>query len=206
MDDPLRDAHIRSARYWNVDGLSEIAIGLQVLLVPLYLYGVTHTSRGSFGRIVVVLALVLGLPAASFFSGRIVIAVRRRLTYPRTGFVEYRRDARPWAFGLGLAVLLLVLLLGLRSATANWVAWLFVLQGVVPGVLTMYFGRLVRLVRLQAIGAICAVFGLVIALVDPGLVPGMTTFWSAIGALYLLSGGVTFWRYVREHPVAAEAQ
>jgi hypothetical protein len=206
MQDPLLDAHIRNARYWNVDGLSEIAIGLQVLLVPLYLYGVTQTSRGSLGRVLAVLVLVVGLPAAMFLSGRVVVAIRRRFTYPRTGFVEYRRDGRPPAFGLGLALALLVLFLVVKSTTANWVAWLFVFQGVVPGALTFYFGHLVRLARLQVVGALCAVFGVAVALAGAGLVQGMTTFWLGFGALYLLSGGVTFWRYVRAHPVPAEAQ
>lgn len=205
MQDPLLDAQIRSARYWNVDGLNEIAIGLQVLLVPFSLYGVAHTSRGSLGRLAAVLVVAAGLPAAIFLSGRAVIAVRRRFTYRRTGFVEYRRDGRPWAFGVGLALALLVLFLGLKSATANWVIWLFALQGVVPGGLTLYFGRLVRLVRLQVIGVVCAVFGIAIALAAPGLVQGMAIFWSGMGAVYLLSGGVTFWRYVREHPALAEA-
>ena len=206
MQDPLLDAHIRNARYWNVDGLTEIAIGLQVLLVPLYLYGVAQTARGSFGRVVVVLALVLGLPAASLFSGRVLVAVRRRFTYPRSGFVKYRQDWRPWVFGLGLSLALLLVLLALKSMTANWVAWLLALQGVVPGALTFYLGHLVRLVRLQFVGALCAVLGVAVALAGAGLVQGMTIFWLGIGALYLLSGGVTFWRYVRAHPVAAEAQ
>lgn len=206
MQDPLRDAHIRNARYWNVDGLSEIAVGLQVLLVPLYLYGVTQTSRGSLGRGVVVLAFVIGLPAASLFSGRVLVALRRRFTYPRTGFVEYRQDRRPWAFGIGLALALVVVLLALRSTNANWVAWLFVFQGVVPGALTFYLGHLVRLPRLQVVGVLCAAFGVAVALAGAGLVQGMTIFWLGIGALYLLSGGVTFWRYVRAHPVPAEAQ
>jgi hypothetical protein len=206
MQDPLLDAHIRNARYWNVDGLTEIAIGLQVLLVPLHLYGVTQTSRGSLGRVLAVLVLVVGLPAAMFLSGRVVVAVRRRFTYPRTGFVEYRQDRRPWVFGIGLALALLLVLLALRSTTANWVAWLFVFHGVVPGALTVYFGRLVRLVRLQVVGAIWAVWGLAIALAGLGVVQGMTIFWLGISALYLLSGSMTLWRYVRAHPVPAEAQ
>jgi hypothetical protein len=134
------------------------------------------------------------------------VAVRRRFTYPRTGFVEYRQDRRPWGVGIGLALALVVVLLALRSTTANWVAWLFVFQGVVPGALTFYFGHLVRFARLQVVGALCAAFGVAIAVAGFGPAPGMMLFWSGIGALYLLSGGVTFWRYVRAHPVPAEAQ
>lgn len=206
QQDPLVDAQIRSARYWNVDGLSEIAIGLQVLLVPLFLYGVAHTSRGSAGRVFVVLAFALGLPAAMFLSRRVLIAIRRRTTYPRTGFVAYRRQRSPWGFGVALSVALLVLFLVLKSTSPNWVTYLFLVQGLVPGALTMYFGRVVRVIRFQVIGALYAVFGVAVALAAPGLTLGMALFWSGVGALYLISGGMTYWRYVRLHPYAAAAQ
>lgn len=204
--DPLLDAGVRSARYWNVDGLSEIAVGLQVLLVPAFLYGVARTSRGSAGRVFVVLAFALGLPAAMFLSRRVVIAIRRRTTYPRTGFVTYRHERAPWAFGVALALALLALLLALRWSSPNWVTYLFLLQGLVPGALTIYFGRIVRVIRFQVIGALCAIAGVAVALAEPGLTQGMALFWSGVGAIYLISGAITFRRYVRLYPIAAEAR
>lgn len=83
--------------------------------------------------------------------------------------------------------------------------WLFGVQGLVPGGLLFYFGHLVRLVRFQIIGGLFAAFGLVVALAEPGLIPGMTIFWTGIGTLFLLSGGLTYWRYIRQHPTVAEA-
>jgi hypothetical protein len=204
--DPLLDAQIRGARYWNVDGLTEVAIGIQVLLVPACLYGIARTARGSAGRVTVVLALALGLPALMFLSGHLLTAVRRRFTYRRTGFVAYRRDRRPWAFGLALAGALVLLLLISRAANANWVMYLFVIQAVIPGALTVYLGRLLHLIRLQVLGAAYAIFGVAIALAGLDLTRGMMLFWSGVGAMYLLSGGITFWRYVRRHPAVAEAQ
>jgi hypothetical protein len=205
MNDPVLDAQRRSARYWNVDGLSELAVGLQVLLVPLFLYGVAGTSRGSAGRVAVVLGLAAGLPLAAFLSSRVIIAIRKRFTYPRTGFVAYRpATAQPWVFGTALAVGLLVLFLALRGLTANWVAWLFVVQGIVPGSLLVYFGRLVGLPRFEAIGAIYAVVGVALAVANPGLIRGMTIFWAAMGLVFILSGTWTLLRYYRAHPHAAE--
>lgn len=205
MTDPVLDAHRRSARYWNVDGLSELAVGLQVLLVPLFLYGVAETSRGSAGRVAVVLALAAGLPLATLFSRRVVIAIRKRFTYPRTGFVAYR-PAQPqaWVFGAALAVGLLALFLALRGLTANWVAWLFVVQGMVPGSLLVYFGRLVGLPRFEAIGALHAALGVALAVANPGLIRGMMIFWAAMGLVFILSGTWTLLRYYRAHPHAAE--
>lgn len=206
QQDPLVDAQIRSARYWNVDGLTEIAVGLQALLVPLSLYGVAHTSRGSAGRVMAVLALPLGLAAAALLSRRVIVTIRRRTTYPRTGYVVYRHQRSPWVFGVALSLALLLLFVALRTSTTNWVTYLFVLQGLVPGALTMYFGRIVGLIRFQVLGAAFALFGVAVALAEPALTQGMAVFWSGIGALYLASGALTFWRYMRMHPTAVEAQ
>lgn len=206
MTDPLLDARIRVARYWHADGLAEAAIGLQVLIVPLFMYGLAHTAPGTAGRTAIVLAFVAGLPSAQLLSGRIIQAIRRRTTYPRTGFVTYRADQRPRAAaaGLALALILLPAVLILRNLTTNWVVWLFAFQGLLPGALLMYFGHLTRLIRLQVLGACFAALGTAVAIAAPGLEQGMTIFWSAIGALFLFSGGVTYWHYVRRHPLVTE--
>jgi hypothetical protein len=204
--DPLLDAHLRAARYWNVDGLTDIAIGVWVLLVALCQYGIALTSRGSMGRMVFVLIFAFGLPAALFFTNRLVVGIRRRFTYRRTGFVAYRRDRRAWAFGAVLAVAMALTLLVLRKTGANWAVYLFALQGLIPGGALMYFGHLVRVARFQVVGAIYAGAGVAVALANPGLVPGMILFWTAMGSVHLFGGVVTLWQYVRLHPNVAKVQ
>lgn len=205
--DPLLDAHIRAQRYWNVDGLSEIAIGLVALLVSACVYWTVQTARGSLARVLIVLAFAVGVPALMLVSGRVLVAIRRRFTYPRTGFVAYQRSPRPvWLAGGAIAVALTLVILPLRAGGTDWVTYLLVLQGVVPGALTLYFGRLVGLLRFQVIGVCYALWGVAVAMAGPGLDQGMIVFWAGIGAVFLLSGGLTFWRYVRLNPRAAQAQ
>jgi hypothetical protein len=206
VQDPLLDAHIRAARYWNVDGLTDIAVGVWVLLVALCQYGIARTARGSTGRTLVVLVFAFGLPAALLCSNRLIIAVRRRFTYRRTGFITYRRDRRAWALGVALAVAVGLALVVLMATGANWAVYLFALQGLVPGAALIYLGRVVRLVRFQAVGVIYVVTGIAVALADPGLMPGMIFFWTTMGFVHLLGGLVTLWQYVRLHPHLAEAQ
>lgn len=207
QQDPLLDAHIRSQRYWNVDGLTDIATGTWVLLMALCLYAISQTPRGSAGRLIAVLVFAFVLPLVLFFTGRVVVAVRRRFTYRRTGFVEYRPlDRRAWLAGLALVAVLAVLLLALMFSGLNWAATLFVLQGAVPGACSIYFGRLVGLARFQVIGLIYIAAGITVALVDPGLHEGMTIFWGSMGAVHVLAGLVTLWRYLRLNPTIAEAR
>jgi hypothetical protein len=206
QQDPLLDAQIRSQRYWNVDGLTDIATGTWVLLAALCMHAISHTPRGSAGRLIAVLVFAFVLPLVLFFTGR-VVAVRRRFTYRRTGFVEYRHlDRRAWMAGVALAAVLALLLLTLIVSGMDWAPTLFVLQGAVPGACSIYFGRLVGLARFQAIGLVYIVAGLTVALVDPGLNEGMTIFWGSMGAVHVLAGIVTLWRYLRLNPTIAEAQ
>ncbi len=207
QQDPLVDAQIRAQRYWNVDGLTDIATGTWVLLMALCLYAISHTPRGSAGRLTAVLVFAFVLPVVLFFTGRLVVAVRRRFTYRRTGFVEYRHlDRRAWLAGAALAAVLAVLLLALSVSGMDWAATLFVLQGAVPGACSIYFGRLVGLGRFQVIGLVYIVAGVTVALVDPGLDEGMTIFWGGMGAVHVLAGLVTLWRYLRLDPTIAEAR
>ncbi len=181
-------------------------VGIWVLLVSLLLYGIRQTPRGSLGRVIVVLLFSVGLPAALLLSGRLLVAIRRRFTYRRTGFIAHREDRRSWMFGAALALAIALLLVGLMATGVHWVAYLFVLQGLVPGGLMIYFGRLVRLIRFQVIGVVYAALGVSVAVAGPGLTEGMIVFWAGMGAVHLFAGGVTLWRYVRLHPNVAEAQ
>jgi len=204
--DSLVDAHLRVARYWNVDGLADIAVGMWVIAVALGEYAIAQTPRGSTGRLIAVLAFAFGLPTALFFSNRLVVAIRRRFTYRRTGFVTYRRDRRVWAVGAAVAVVVALALLMLVATGANWAVYLFALQGLVPGGALIYTGRLIGLARFQVVGAIYASAGVAVAVVNPDLVRGLIVFWTAMGAVHLLAGVITLWQYVRLHPSVAEAQ
>ncbi len=126
--DPLFEARIRAQRYWNVDGLSEIATGLVALFVAACIYGTVQTARGSLGRVLVVLAFALGLPALMLLSGRLLVAVRRRVTYPRTGYVAYQRhDRRVWLVGVALVAALALLIALLMASGTDWITSLLVL-------------------------------------------------------------------------------
>ena len=86
MQDPSVEAGRRAARYWNIDGLAELYVGMVWLFVPLFIYG---------GRIcpsvAVACALIIGgrwrWMAAILGGKRVISAVKSRVTYPRTGYV-----------------------------------------------------------------------------------------------------------------------
>jgi len=89
--DPYQDVRRRTLRYWYVDGLAEIAVGVVFFLLAMLfvLMGVLAPSPA------VSWLLGLGQPALILLGwwggGRAVRHFKERITYPRTGYVEYKR-------------------------------------------------------------------------------------------------------------------
>jgi hypothetical protein len=85
-------------RYYNIDGLGEIGIGVMMLGLALFSWLQASTPKGSLwnrqSSFFVCVALML------IVIDRGTKLVKQRITYPRTGFVEYRRDAKAWMAAL----------------------------------------------------------------------------------------------------------
>jgi hypothetical protein len=94
VDDYLK----RPARYQFVDGVYEMAIGLMLMaLVPL------NRLDKSVSYKLISLTWILFIYGAISYG---VYALKKRITYPRTGYVRYKRScANRWIAGLaGFAV------------------------------------------------------------------------------------------------------
>lgn len=101
----------RTRRYWFVDGLAEMSVGLTFCLMILF-YRVAEGLRPEWLRLP---AFVLGAPlvilSCTWALGKIVRSLKERVTYPRTGYISYprRQGNQRWkrvmlSATLGLAV------------------------------------------------------------------------------------------------------
>jgi hypothetical protein len=98
MFDQIDDYVHRPARYRNIDGIWEMGIG--VLWLGMAALGRLQASTPGNSAWRWRGAYLLGLAGLGLlvFSG--VAALKKRVTYPRTGFVKYRGLARGWVAGL----------------------------------------------------------------------------------------------------------
>src|SRR6478672_10899713 len=92
--DPLHLAEVHLQRYWNVDGLNEIAVALISGLTGLWVWGsdvsnLPHAWKSAFSATFPFL-----ICGGMWSAGFIVKRIRRTLTYPRVGFAELRRPPR----------------------------------------------------------------------------------------------------------------
>ncbi len=224
MNQPIGDYSKRPFWYYNIDGVGELGMGFMLLGFGLLIWLQLHTPTDAVWHRMYATLLYVGLMCAIIHYGS--KAIKQRITYPRTGFVEYtKRDKvwRPMILGaLASGAISIALAVALRSQwDVKTLASLF--MGLVFG--ASYARGLARTVRWKwAVVVAIAVATLAIAtlpadLVEsvvngsrvtgkvPQVVAGVFLIWFLFyGAVLLISGGISFCLYLRRtQPPAREA-
>jgi hypothetical protein len=210
MKSNLSDVEQRVNRYWYTDGLAEMIGGGMFIVLGIYFALQDLLGQNSMWSAALQASLALLLIGGAFVSRRLVNAMKTRLTYPRTGYVEYRVNKkaagskRLLAFLLAFTIAALaVAFVGMFKSFNSMVA----VTGFIVGmVLVLLRAKSSGLIRFYFLGALSAVLGLIIA--KSGLPNGyaLGLYYASMGVCFLLSGGTTLTRYLHENPLPAEGQ
>ena len=216
--DQLESLLNRPKAYYNIDGVGELGTGFMCLGYALLQWMQVHAPQDSVWHSMWMFLIYVALMGSIIHYGS--KAIKKHITYPRTGFVEYRkRDThwRPMIFGFIVSAALSAgLVLGLRrhwhmTTPVSLIGLLFA---------ATYAHGIARTVRWKwAVVWVVALGSVAIAVLPAdvvGAVGGGTsaTYRGAFlltmmlyGAVLLVSGGISFWLYLRhtEAPVQ-EAQ
>ena len=84
----------RPKAYYNIDGVGEMGIGFMLLSFGLLGWFQVHAPLHSAWHSMWVLFIWVGLMLLIVNYGS--TAIKHRITYPRTGFVEYRKRDAVW--------------------------------------------------------------------------------------------------------------
>jgi MFS family permease len=143
------------------------------------------------------------------FAGRWLInTLKTRLTYPRTGYVEYqvnergRRWKRILPLILGFVIAALITVFVRRFQFFDSVVAVTGL--IVAVILVVVQAKSSGLARFYVLGAVSLVLGFVLSL--SGLPEGYSLglFYGLMGVCSFISGGFTLRRYLQENPLPAE--
>jgi hypothetical protein len=210
--DQIEDLLNRPKAYYNIDGVGELAMGFMCLSVGLLMWLQAHAPKGSVWH---------GMPAFIIYWGLMCLilhygpqAIKKRITYPRTGFVQYRaRDSR-WRPAILGAVAAAGGTVGLAIALRRH--WNMTTPASLFGLLlaATYAYHLARTVRWKwAVAGVVALGSLVIAVLPADLVgaPANHSWMGALmltfvlyGAVLSVSGGISFWLYLRHTQAPAQ--
>ncbi len=192
------DIERRTRRYWYEDGLAEISVGLLFGAVSLLLVVEAVSPAGTLPPLVAVLGLpllaLIGMVAVRFG----VRVAKDHLTYPRTGFLVYRRRtpgrrALGWTTAAVLGVVFAVAL----SAWSGLSAWLAVLEGLVLAIGLLALASVMGLGRFYVVAGVALAAGCSAALLGLTDNAGSALVYGAFGTALVVSGGLTLRSYLR---------
>ncbi len=107
MNDPIQQAEKQALRYWYVDGLSEIAAGVILLIIAIYFFLIDRLPLPDSANWVTNTGELLLLGALVVAAKYAVQALKERITYPRTGYVALRRGSHTQRLVAGAVAALL---------------------------------------------------------------------------------------------------
>jgi hypothetical protein len=202
----------RPLAYCNIDGVAELGMGFMALSYSLLIWLQLHSPAGAVWHSTYTLLAYVALLSAIIHYG--TKALKNRITFPRTGLVEYRASDRYWTMGFAAAAGALTsaaLVIAVHRHTR--------LSAFVPAVgllSAVAYLRIAKTVRWKwAIACLLAAGALLIATLPPDFalavanrtalssaLPAQTVgeFWLLFvlyGILLSVSGGITFYLYLR---------
>jgi hypothetical protein len=205
----------RPKAYYNIDGVGELGMGFMCLGYALLMWLQAHAPKDSVWHGMPVFIIYVGLMCLILHYGP--QAIKKHITYPRTGFVQYRaRDSR-WRPAILGAVAGAATTVGLAIALRRH--WNLTTPASLFGLLfaATYACRFARNVRWKwAVAGFVALGSVAIAALPADQVGALANHsWQGAfilimmlyGAVLLVSGGISFWLYIRHTEAPAlEAQ
>ncbi|MBI5353061.1 MAG: hypothetical protein HZB50_10525 [Chloroflexi bacterium] len=209
MKDETSQVEQRVKRYWYSDGIGELMGGGMFFLLAVYFSLQQYLGDRSLVGGMLQAGFILFLIGGVFVGRRVINIVKTRITYPRTGYVEYRTNnknanlMRLLSFGVAMTVAMVSVFVVRRfdsidamvAVTGVLVAVIFtVKQGLTSGVGRFYFLSATSLV----LGGLLSMSGFA-----RGYNLGL--FYGLMGIALAISGGLTLRRYLQENPMPTEA-
>jgi hypothetical protein len=209
----------RPLLYNNIDGVGELGLGFLFLGYALLQWLSIHLPEASmWHRYGSFLGFVLLIMAIHYGSK----AIKTSITYPRTGFVEYRKSRKRGVSWRGMILGAIVgSLFGVGLALVHRSHWGMTTLAALFGLVLAagYAWRIARTVPWKwAVAAVMAICSVAIAMLPAGLVGSQS--WSTMfpdnyegawlltfmlyGAILLISGGISFVLYLLHTQPAVE--
>jgi hypothetical protein len=194
MKDNFSQVEGRVRRYWFTDGIGELMGGALFLLLGLYFSAQQYFGDQSPIGIILQSSFVILVIGGAFVGRWMINQLKARLTYPRTGYVEYsvknkgniRRRTIAFALAMGVAMFAIVI-----TRSVNTIDSMVALTGLLVSVI-------------YVLSAIALILGIVLSVSGFARGYNLGIFYSLMGVAFVVSGGLTLRHYLSENPLPAE--
>jgi len=193
----------RTVQSFYEDGLGEIALGPILLLLGGVFFATTVVpERSTIYQVLGVLSMLVVLSAA-LLTGRVVRFLKRRITYPRTGYVAFKkreRSPKRRAAAMIVAGIIGASVAALYGFSPSVNTLFPAVNGLLFAVAVFFFAHKVGLTRFYVLAAASAVIGIAIAAAGIGDIKGIGFFYLLYGVAIIISGVTTLVVYLRRSP------
>jgi MFS family permease len=193
----------RTVQSFYEDGLTEIALGLIFLLLGAYFYATTVVPEGSSLGAILTGLFVLVIVSAGFLVNRLLRFLKRRITYPRTGYVSFKKKEPSRKRRVATAIVAMIISAGLAALygmSPSIRLLLPAVNGLLFAVAVLLFANKVGLIRFFILAAASAVIGLAITAAGIGDTEGISLFYLLFGGAAIISGLAALIVYLRRNP------
>jgi len=193
----------RTVQSFYEDGLFEIALGAVFLLLGGYFFAQMTAPKGSTLEDVLSILFVLVIGSSAFLASRILRFFKRRITYPRTGYVAFKKKEPSTRRRVATAVVAGIIgasLAALYSLSPSVKVLLPAVNGLLLAIAVLLFANKIGLIRYYLLAAASAVIGFAVTAAGIGDIKGVSLYYGLFGAAALLSGLVTLVVYLRRSP------
>ncbi len=197
----------RTQQYWYIDGISEIGGGATLLFVGLF-YLILELLQPSMLRAVltgflqpvIILALIFGCRYA-------VRKFKEKITYPRSGFVQYRQrtSKRRWFVAVVSGSVAALTTIGI-TLVSDWVrvAIVPVICGFFMSLLEFYIGSMIGVTRFYWLAGVPLLIGIIISVVGVSDQMAIAVLLGVTGLVWMVSGVVVLIAYLKRYPLPAD--
>jgi len=204
MEDKMLDVEQRVKRYWYSDGIAELSSGGMFILLGLYFGIQGYFGENSLVSVILQVSLVFLMMGGIFGVRWLVNTLKTRLTYPRTGYVEYRTNKKDVtqrryvvaAVAMIIAVASMVLVKYIRILDS-----MVLITGILVSVVFVALrGKSSGVTRFYVLGGFSLLLGIGLSLDNLPDEYNLALFYGLLGIAILISGGLVLYRYLKENP------
>ena len=200
------EKHVK--RYWYTDGIAELASGGMFLLLGLYFGVLGYFEEGSLVSVILQASMVLVMIGGAFGVRWLVNTLKSRLTYPRTGYVEYRvneKDAKIRRYVVAGVAMIIAIASIVLVDTIHGLDSMVLITGVLVGIIFIALrGKSSGLQRFYVLGGLAIMLGFGLAYTQLPQAYTLSLFYGLLGVAILISGGLVLQRYLAENPATSE--
>ncbi len=195
-------------RYWYVDGLSEIAGGLIIFFSGIAYWVVAQMPNSNYKFFLLTMAQPAIIILGSWLAQKILPKIKEQLTYPRSGYLVFRKPVKKRRFKRLILVGLIAAVVGAlvtMVSTALPERYLPFLTSIFLAMASIYIGYQTSVHRFYWVGLALLIWGAFVSYMNFSNPLPYTLVFSGMGMIWIISGVITLILYLRNtQPLAEE--